>query len=81
VVRCVEIIKVMDMDTPVLTTRVAWSVKDWAAAVSVSRVTVYRLVRANAIRSKLMGRKRLILTTPEEYVDGLTTTVVGEDQE
>jgi len=68
----------MLMNPPVLVTRVAWSVKDWATAVSVSRVTVHRLVRANAIRSKLMGRKRLILTTPEEYVDGLNgaTTVV-----
>ena len=76
------------MNPPVLVTRVAWSVRDWAAAVSVSRVTVHRLVKANVIKSKLMGRKRLILTTPEEYVDGLTTTVVElpaiaarEDQE
>jgi len=66
------------MSPPV--TRVAWSVKDWAAAVSVSRVTVHRLIKADAIRTTLMGRKRLILTTPEEYVENLTTTVV-EDQD
>jgi predicted site-specific integrase-resolvase len=59
--------------------RVAWSVKDWAAAVSVSRVTVHRLIKADMIRTKLMGRKRLILTTPEEYVEGLATTVVEEE--
>lgn len=68
------------MGAPVLVTRVAWSVRDWAAAVSVSRVTVHRLVKANLIRSKLMGRKRLILTSPEEYVEGLTPLpVVGEE--
>jgi predicted site-specific integrase-resolvase len=64
------------MTPPVPITRVAWSVRDWAAAVSVSRVTVHRLVKADLIKSKLMGRKRLILTTPEEYVEGLATTVV-----
>jgi len=76
------------MNPPIPVTRVAWSVKDWAAAVSVSRVTVHRLIKADIIRSKLMGRKRLILTTPEEYVAGLdasnaaiaasSTTVVEE---
>ena len=51
--------------------RVAWSVRDWAQAVSCSRVTVHRLVKAGRIRSRLMGRKRLILTPPEEYVKNL----------
>jgi len=69
------------MNPPVLTRRVAWSIKDWAAAVSISRVTVHRLVKANAIRSTLMGRKRLILTTPEEYVEGLATTVVDGEED
>lgn len=54
--------------------RVAWSVRDWAEAVSCSRVTVYRLIRSQAIRSRLMGRKRLILTPPDEYVDSLNRT-------
>lgn len=56
-------------------TRVAWSVKDWAKAVSVTPVTVHRLIAANKIRSRLMGsRKRLILTPPQEYVQGLEKT-------
>lgn len=60
-----------------MNTRVAWSVKDWAAAVSCSRVTVHRLIKGNVIKSKLMGRKRLILTPPEEYVASLGGATTG----
>jgi hypothetical protein len=54
--------------------RVAWSVKDWAYAVSITRTTVHRLISTNIIRSRLMGKKRLILTPPDEYVEELKKT-------
>lgn len=58
--------------------RVAWSVADWAEACSCSRVMVHRLIRQGKLRSSLLGRKRLILTPPEEYVESLATTGSGE---
>jgi predicted site-specific integrase-resolvase len=60
------------------TQRVAWSVADWAEACSCSRVTVHRLISQGKLRSRLLGRKRLILTPPEEYVESLATTGSGE---
>jgi excisionase family DNA binding protein len=53
------------------TARVAWTIRDWAEAVSCSKVHVHRLIRDGKIETRKMGRKRLILTSPEPYVKSL----------
>ena len=51
--------------------RAAWSIKDWAFAVGCSRVHVHRLIQKGVLKTRLMGTRRLILTTPQEFVECL----------
>jgi len=51
--------------------KVAWSVKGWCAATSLGSTTVHGLIAAQKIRSVKAGKKRLIITTPAEYIAGL----------
>ena len=51
------------------------SVKDAAATLGVSPMTVYRLCDAQAIESVYLGRKRLVLVASlREYAANLPTT-------
>ena len=49
--------------------RAAWSVRNWAAATDLSDALVYELIAAGRIQSTKLGRKRLILTPPREFVE------------
>ena len=53
------------------TPKAAWTVKEFMAAVGCSRVQVYRLIQRGDIDSRLMGAKRLIITSPHDYVQNL----------
>ena len=48
--------------------RVAWSVRDWCHAVSISPAYLYELIQAGKVRSARVGGKRLILTRPTEFL-------------
>lgn len=48
--------------------RVAWTVRDWAKAVSLSRPYVHILISKHIIRSVKAGTRRLITTAPQEYL-------------
>ena len=48
--------------------KVAWTVKEWAALVSLSRPYVHILIKNNTIDSVKAGSRRLITTSPEDYL-------------
>lgn len=52
----------------VMTEKVAWTVKEWAGLVSLSRPYVHILIKQNTIDSVKAGSRRLITTPPEEYL-------------
>ena len=45
-----------------------WRVLEWCAAVGVSRSTAYRLMAADALKSVTIGKARIILTHPREFL-------------
>jgi hypothetical protein len=49
----------------------AWTVKDWAAEVSLSRPTVYRLMASGAVRYVLIGKARRVVTSPADFLRAL----------
>jgi excisionase family DNA binding protein len=56
------------MTTPPI---VAWTVRDWAEQTSLSKTYVYILINAGTIASVKAGKKRLITTSPIEYIQSL----------
>lgn len=58
-----------DMNIP--SERYAWSVLEWARAVSLSRAYVYVLMDEKRIRSVKCGSRRLITTAPTEFLKQL----------
>jgi hypothetical protein len=55
--------------------KVAWSVKSWCAAVELSPAYCYELLAAGKIQSVNIGGKRLIITSPREFVVELARKV------
>jgi hypothetical protein len=52
--------------------QVAWTVKDWRAAVGgISQAYFYEIKAAAKIRTKKCGGKRLVLTPPLDFVESL----------
>ena len=49
-----------------------WRVREWCAAVGISRSTVYRLMAADALNSVTVGKTRIILTHPREFLAAQT---------
>ena len=55
--------------------QVAWSVKHWCAATDLSPAYCYELLAAGKIEAVKVGGKRLITTTPREFLAGLRNEV------
>ncbi len=53
------------MDT---NSKVAWRVKDWAAAVGIGLTSTNALIRDKKIPTTTIGRRRLILISPGEFI-------------
>lgn len=51
--------------------KVAWTVKEWSAATSICRASVFRLIADNRVKSVKHGARRLIITPPAEYIAAL----------
>jgi excisionase family DNA binding protein len=45
-----------------------WSVREWAAAVGCGRSYVYELLTGGRISSVRLGRRRLIVTPPAQFL-------------
>jgi excisionase family DNA binding protein len=50
---------------------VAFGVMDWCQATSLGRSTVYRLMDSGEISFVCVGRRRLITTSPQEFIKSL----------
>jgi len=50
---------------------VAWTVNDWARLTSLSKSYVYKLVSRGVLTSVKSGKRRLITTAPQSYIDAL----------
>lgn len=50
---------------------VAWTVKDWAHQTSLSKSYVYILVAKKKLASVKAGTRRLITTSPADYLQSL----------
>ncbi len=51
--------------------RLGWPVKDWAAAAGIGRSTIYELISEGSIKSVKFRSKRLIITSPAEWLQSL----------
>jgi hypothetical protein len=51
--------------------KVAWTVKGWCEAVELSPAYAYELMAAKRINSVKIGGKRLIVTSPREFIASL----------
>lgn len=51
--------------------KVGWSVREWVHASGLSRSTVFNLLRANRLHSVRFGSKRIILTSPGDFLSTL----------
>jgi hypothetical protein len=52
-------------------TQVAWSVKNWCAATDLSPAYTYELIAAKVVKSAKVGGKRLITTSPRDFLASL----------
>lgn len=52
-------------------TKVGWRPAEWAADVGISRTSVWRLMKDERIASVAIGRTRIIVTSPAEYLSSL----------
>jgi hypothetical protein len=53
---------------------VGYSIRDWCEGVPTNETLVWKLIREKKIKSVFMGRQRLIVTSPREYVESLLPT-------
>jgi len=53
-----------------------WRVTEWAAAVGISRASVYELIAAKIIKSVKFGGARIIVTHPAEFLASLQDAAV-----
>ena len=51
--------------------KLGWRVNEWAAAVGISRASVYELIAAKTIASVKFGGARLITTLPRDFLTSL----------
>jgi excisionase family DNA binding protein len=51
--------------------KLGWRVNEWAAAVGISRASVYELIAAKTITSVKFGGARLITTLPRDFLASL----------
>ena len=51
--------------------KLGWRVNEWAAAVGISRTSVYELIAAKTITSVKFGGARLITTLPRDFLASL----------
>ena len=51
--------------------RVGWSVEDWCEATSLGRTKVFALIRDRKIATVAVGRRRVIVTAPDDFLLGL----------
>jgi excisionase family DNA binding protein len=51
--------------------KVAWTVKTFCQAVEISNAYCYELLNAGTIQSVKVGGKRLIVTSPREFIASL----------
>jgi excisionase family DNA binding protein len=49
----------------------AWTVRDWAHITSLSKSYVYVLLNRHVITSVKSGKRRLITTSPDDYIQRL----------
>jgi len=49
----------------------AWTVREWARLTSLSKSYVYILIGNGTITSVKSGRRRLITTSPDDYIGSL----------
>lgn len=55
---------------PASTTRISWNIPDWCDEVGISRATFYVIEKSaeQAPRSTWIGRRRLIIESPSDYL-------------
>lgn len=51
--------------------KVGWSVEQWSHDTSICRASVWTLISSQKIKSVKHGARRIILTTPDEYLTSL----------
>ena len=49
----------------------AWSIRDWGAAVSISKASVYRLIARGDVKVVKIGAATRVITAPREYLRAL----------
>jgi hypothetical protein len=50
-----------------------WSVADWSRATSIGRTKIFELLKLQKIDSVCFGRRRIITTSPAEFLASLAS--------
>lgn len=50
------------------TAQAGWGVPEWGALVGISRRTVYDLIGNNTLKSVTIGRRRIIIESPVDFL-------------
>lgn len=48
-----------------------WRVREWYPQVGISRAWTWRLIKANKIKTVKLGKARIIVTSPSEFLANL----------
>ena len=60
-------------DSPAQTVeRCGWSPADWSTAAGISRSSTYELIAAGSIESVRFGQRRIITTSPRDWLRSLS---------
>jgi hypothetical protein len=51
--------------------QVGWYVDDWVKATSLGRTKTLELIRTGVIKSVVLGRRRIIVTPPADFLKSL----------
>ncbi|ASG21372.1 hypothetical protein [Nitrospirillum viridazoti] len=65
----------MSTKTSATPTKLAWSMREWRAAVGLGATKTQQLVNENAVASVKVGAKRLITTPPDTFLKRLHESV------
>lgn len=51
--------------------KAAWRIPEWASATGVGRSKIYELLAAGQIASVCIGRRRVIVTSPADFIKAM----------
>lgn len=54
--------------------RAGWRVREWASATGICATSTFALLKAGKLRSVAVGNRRIILTSPREFLENVAAS-------